>query len=142
MAGREATAGPSNTTPPVFTAEQQILIRQIVAQALEAAEAQRTATTVAHASTKDLNLGKIKPFAGKLQTLEKFLMDCKLHFVLKPDVYNTDDRKVGFILSREWHRYKKPAGKYMGFCGVGVRVGDLDPIKNPYPICRMAGKTG
>jgi len=62
-----------------------------VAQALEAAEAQQAATTTAHASTKDLDLGKIKPFAGKLHTLKKFLMDCKLHFVLKPDVYNTDD---------------------------------------------------
>ena len=70
-----------------------------MAQALEAAEAQRIAATVTHASTKDLDLGKIKPFAGKPHTLEKFLLDCKLHFILKPDVYNSDDRKVSFILS-------------------------------------------
>ena len=92
----------------VFTPEQQATISAVIqaaitqALATQAAQTAQTVTpavTVATNSTKDLDLGKPFTFTGKAHDLEKFLQDCALHFTIKRSVYDTDERKAGFMLS-------------------------------------------
>ena len=92
----------------VFTPEQQATISAVIqaaitqALATQAAQTAQTVTpavTVATNSTKDLDLGKPFTFTGKAHDLEKFLQDCALHFTVKRSVYDTDERKAGFMLS-------------------------------------------
>ena len=99
-----AGSSTATTTPVPFTAEQQAQIAQIVALALQQqAAAIPAATTIAAATTangsKDLGLGKVQPFSGKPNTLERFLQDCQLYFYAKPDVFTTAERRVTFLLS-------------------------------------------
>ena len=49
---------------------------------------------------RELKLGTIKPFDGKPQNLKKFIQECNLHLQVNGRVYNTDAKKVTFILSQ------------------------------------------
>jgi hypothetical protein len=48
---------------------------------------------------KELGLMKPKPFTGKRSKVESFLEDCDVYLELNSKVYDTDAKKVGFVLS-------------------------------------------
>ena len=54
-------------------------------------------TTAPNHQTLDIRFGRIKPFAGKRETLEKFLEDITLHHLLNK--IKEDEDKVAFALS-------------------------------------------
>jgi hypothetical protein len=48
---------------------------------------------------KELGLMKPKPFTGKRSKVENFLEDCDVYLELNNKVYDTDAKKIGFVLS-------------------------------------------
>ena len=48
---------------------------------------------------KELSLAKPKPFDGDPKTLNRFLMDCDVYLTVNEDTYDTDTKRVGFLLS-------------------------------------------
>ena len=54
-------------------------------------------------NSKGVDLASPEPFNGTASKLDGFLQECKLHFVVKPEVYRTEDRKAGFVLSHMKH---------------------------------------
>jgi len=49
-----------------------------------------------------------------------------------PDLIHLDQ-------ASDCHRFKNPRGLWVGYAGVRVRVGFLQPSPYPYPWCRLAG---
>jgi hypothetical protein len=78
--------------------EQQLLIAAMIKDGIRAQTANTTATPH-HATSKGVDLSPPEAFNGTPYKLEGFLQECKLHFAVKPEIYNTNDRKVGFILT-------------------------------------------
>ena len=60
-------------------------------------------TTMTDATTKttskEVKFGIPKPFSGKRGELKKFLQTCRMYLQTNSDMYNTDKRKVVFVLS-------------------------------------------
>jgi hypothetical protein len=50
-------------------------------------------------SSRGVDLGQADALDGSPHKLDGFLQECRLHFVVKPEVFKTEDRKVGFVLS-------------------------------------------
>jgi Domain of unknown function (DUF4939) len=50
-------------------------------------------------SSKELNLNKPDTFDGDREKIRKFLQDIKVYMDVNHKVYNTDLRKIAFILS-------------------------------------------
>jgi hypothetical protein len=71
----------------------QVIINAMVQNELK--NAGKTHTS----STMGINLGQPEAFNGTPHKLDGFLQECKLHFIVKPEVFETEDHKVGFILS-------------------------------------------
>jgi hypothetical protein len=49
-------------------------------------------------TTKDLKIADPKDFSGKPEDLEDFLNSCKLIFSIKPDIYNSDGKKITYAI--------------------------------------------
>jgi hypothetical protein len=73
--------------------EAQTIINAMIQDGIQKANEAR------HNSNKNIDLGQPEPFNGSPHKLDGFLQECKLHFTIKPEVFQTEDRKVGFILS-------------------------------------------
>ena len=60
-------------------------------------------TTMADATTKtsskEVKFNVPKPFSGKRGDLKKFLRTCRMYLQTNSEMYNTDERKVVFVLS-------------------------------------------
>ena len=60
-------------------------------------------TTMANAttetSTKEVRFNVLKPFSGKRGDLKKFPRTCRMYLQTNSEMYNTDERKVVFVLS-------------------------------------------
>ena len=60
-------------------------------------------TTMADATTettlKEVKFGIPKPFSGKRGDLKKFLRTCRMYLQTNSEMYNTDERKIVFVLS-------------------------------------------
>ena len=74
----------------------------------------------AHPPAKEIGLVKPKPFNGDPRNLEKFLMDCDIYLTTNEGVYDTDHKKIGFLLSllseepaevwkQQWYKANKAA---------------------------------
>ena len=50
-------------------------------------------------SMKEVKFNVPKPFSGKRGDLKKFLQTCRMYLQTNSDMYNTDERKVVFVLS-------------------------------------------
>ena len=50
-------------------------------------------------SSKEVKFNVPKPFSGKRGNLKKFLRTCRMYLQTNSDMYNTNERKVVFILS-------------------------------------------
>jgi hypothetical protein len=48
---------------------------------------------------RELRLNKPKPFTGDPKTLETFLQECNLYLYTNSDTYDTNDNKIGYVLS-------------------------------------------
>jgi len=49
--------------------------------------------------TKDLCIPDSSPFSGHSNELDPFLLECEQQFQIQPDIFNTDDKKVFYVLS-------------------------------------------
>ena len=48
---------------------------------------------------KEVKLNPSKPFTGKRMDLNRFLQDIFVYLFINNDYYNTDKKKIGFVLS-------------------------------------------
>ena len=48
---------------------------------------------------KELRLNQPKEFTGKRDELKGFLQKCNLYLTINEDMYNSDSKKIAFILS-------------------------------------------
>ena len=51
------------------------------------------------AKTTELKLSPPKPFTGKREELDNFIQDVYLYLDVNSDTYNTDKKKIGYMLS-------------------------------------------
>ena len=49
-------------------------------------------------AAKEARMGVPTPFSGKRRDLKKFLMTCKMHLQVNRAIYDTDEKKVVFVL--------------------------------------------
>jgi hypothetical protein len=63
----------------------------------EAGSSSSTTTT----SSKGLDLGQPEAFSGSPHKLDGFLQECRLHFVVKPEIFLTEARKVSVQFGSE-----------------------------------------
>jgi len=49
--------------------------------------------------TKDLRIPDPSPFSGHSDELDPFLLECEQRFRIQPDIFNTADQKVFYVLS-------------------------------------------
>ena len=49
-------------------------------------------------SSKEVKMAMPREFSGKRTDLNRFLMSCMAHLVVNKDTYQTDEKKIGFIL--------------------------------------------
>jgi hypothetical protein len=49
--------------------------------------------------TQELKLNQPKAFSGKRDELTEFVQDVQLYLAVNDDVYNTDKKKIAFVLS-------------------------------------------
>ena len=50
-------------------------------------------------SSKEVKMAMPREFSGKQTDLNRFIMSCMAHFVVNKDIYQTDEKKIGFFLS-------------------------------------------
>ena len=88
-------------------------------------------------SSKEVKMAMPREFSGKQTELNRFIMSCMAHLTVNKDVYQTDEKKIGFILSllndREagaWkEQLKKKLLKHMLYWTVEQEVNSLIKIK-------------
>jgi Retrotransposon gag protein len=67
--------------------------------ALEAERQQSTTPEPISAPSKDPKISKPPEFSGKISEYRNFMAQCTLTFIMCPHTYNTDERKVLFVIS-------------------------------------------
>ena len=50
-------------------------------------------------SSKEVKMVMPREFSGKQTDLNRFIMSCMAHLVVNKDIYHTDKKKIGFLLS-------------------------------------------
>ena len=50
-------------------------------------------------SSKEVKMAMPREFSGKKTELNRFIMSCMAHLVVNKDIYQTDEKKIGFFLS-------------------------------------------
>ena len=50
-------------------------------------------------SSKEVKMAMPREFSGKRTDLNRFIMSCMAHLMVNKDIYQTDEKKIGFILS-------------------------------------------
>ena len=50
-------------------------------------------------SSKEVKMAMPREFSGKQTELNRFIMNCMAHLVVNKDIYQTDEKKIGFFLS-------------------------------------------
>ena len=58
-----------------------------------------SATEKKPAETKEVKLNPPRPFVGKRTDLNRFLQDIFVYLMINKDHYDTDEKKIGFVLS-------------------------------------------
>jgi hypothetical protein len=58
-----------------------------------------TQTQVVADKAKEYGMNKLTPFTGDRTKIRQFLQDCLGYLDMSQDIYNTDQLKIGFILS-------------------------------------------
>jgi hypothetical protein len=80
-----------------MTTQQEIKV--LLAAMIQEELGERRIGGTSSSTSKGVDLGLPEAFGGAPHKLDGFLQECKLHFVVKPEIYNSEDRKVGFVLS-------------------------------------------
>ena len=50
-------------------------------------------------SSKEVKIAMPREFSGRRTDLNRFIMSCMAHLVVNKDIYHTDEKKIGFLLS-------------------------------------------
>ena len=58
-----------------------------------------TNPTTNRTSSKEVKMAMPREFSGKRTELNRFIMSCMAHLVVNKDIYQTDEKKIGFFLS-------------------------------------------
>jgi Ty3 transposon capsid-like protein len=93
---KEDEMSTSAPQPRRYTEEEVAVMMQ---QAVDTVRQENRNTATIASASKDLDLGKVQLFDGNPLNTKRFLQDCALRFALKRDVFNTDEKKIGFILT-------------------------------------------
>ena len=73
------------------------------------------AMTMPHSNGKEILINNPTEFDGNQEHLNSFLQDFHLYLTLNEEIYNTDDKRIIFILSYMMKETAKAVGIY--FCG-------------------------
>ena len=63
------------------------------------------------ASLKEARMMMPREFSGKRTDLNRFIMSCMAHLTINKEIYQTDEKKIGFMLSRSSMKEKQEHGK-------------------------------
>ena len=58
-----------------------------------------TNPTTNGASSKEVKMVMPRKISGKRTDLDRFIMSCMAHLVVNKDIYHTNEKKIGFLLS-------------------------------------------